>query len=69
MSTVGKTYPLWIIPLWKIISCLHVVQHAWSTAQDTLLQYDQMWKKKGESDAVKVVEEVFNALCTLSTLT
>lgn len=65
-STVGKTYPLWIIPLWKIISRLHVVQHAWSTAQNTLLQYDRMWKEKGELDAVKVVEEVFNALRSLT---
>ena len=23
--TVGKTYPLWIIPLWKIVSHIHIV--------------------------------------------
>jgi hypothetical protein len=44
VSTVGKTYPLWITPLWKIVSCIHAVQQAWATAQDNLLQYGQRRK-------------------------
>ena len=65
-STEGKTYPLWIIPLWKIISRIHVVQKAWSTAQDNLLRCSRMWKEEGKSDAEKVVEEVFHALGTIT---
>jgi hypothetical protein len=66
VSTEGKTYPLWIIPLWKTLSRIHVIRQAWRTAQDNLLQNGQLWKEKGELDAAKVVEEVFHALSTLT---
>ena len=41
-STAGKTYPLWIIPLWKAVSHIHAIRKAWGTARDNLLQYGQM---------------------------
>ena len=66
VSTVGKTYPLWIIPLWKMVSRIQAIQQAWSTAQDNLLRYGQMWREKGESDGAKVVEEIFHALGTIT---
>ena len=64
-SASEKTYPLWIVSYWEEMFTIRQARNMWMVAEDDLRKKSQMWKAKGKSESLRIIDQCLAALSVL----
>jgi hypothetical protein len=64
-SALEKTYPLWIVSYWEEMFTICQARNMWMVAEDDLRKKSQMWKVKGKSESLRIIDQCLAALLVL----
>ncbi|KAF8193422.1 hypothetical protein BJ912DRAFT_241100 [Pholiota molesta] len=65
MSTLGNTYPLWVIEYWLRIDDVRCFRDAWCIAEGNLQEKARRWNGKGKLEARNLVYRILDGLSTM----
>jgi len=58
--------PLWIVTYWMEMFAVRQARDTWMVAEDNLRKMSQLWKAKGKSESLKVIDQCRAALSCIS---